>query len=134
MVSGELFPAIRDGDIRAQIFDRLCSMKQIIISIYTFLENTKYLELCAKILKRLLPDKYKNSISKHFQALHTGQSSIKIQTSEFAFEDRKLLSSSHASWLSYRQLWLFALRHFSVMDGQKPRKDIGKPNAWQSGL
>src|SRR5947207_25155 len=46
MLSGELFPAIKADDIRSQIFNRLCSIKHIIISIHTFQEDTKYLEPC----------------------------------------------------------------------------------------
>jgi Protein of unknown function (DUF3723) len=134
MLSGDLFPAVRAEDIRSQIFDRLCSIKSIIRSIHTFLEDTKYLEPCSRILKKLLPRKCKGSLSQHFQALRNDQLNVKVQTSEFVFEERELSSSSHASWLTYRQLWLLALRHFPVMDGQAPRKDIGKHNTWQSGL
>jgi hypothetical protein len=91
MRSGELFPTAKGDDIRLQIFDRLCSIKNSIISMYTFIQNTKCLEPWARILKQLLPStKYKGSLSQHFQALHSGQSTIKVQTSEFEFQERKL--------------------------------------------
>lgn len=41
--------------------------------------------------------------------------------------------SGRSSWLSYRQLWLFALRHFPVMDGQSPRRDKTKQSALRKG-
>ena len=69
--------------------------------IYTFLEDTKYLELPARILKELLPGKYKGSISQYFSALYSGQTKVKVQTSKYHFEDRTLLSG-RSLWLSYR--------------------------------
>jgi Protein of unknown function (DUF3723) len=133
MSSRELFPAIQDDNIRSQILERLCSIKYVIITIYTFLEDTKYLEPCTRILKKLLPSKSKGSLSQYFHTLHSGQPNVKVQITEFTSEDRTL-SGSYASWLSYRMLWLFTLRHFPVMDGQAPRKDIGKQNTWRPGL
>lgn len=133
MLARELFPAIRDDNIRSQILERLCSIKHVIITIHTFLEDTKYLEPCTRILKKLLPRKSKGSLSQYFNALHSGQPNVKVQTTEFSLEDRTF-SGSHASWVAYRVLWLLTLRHFPVMDGQAPRKDIGKQNTWQPGL
>jgi hypothetical protein len=133
IISRELFPAIRDDDIRTQLFERLCTIKHVIISIYTFLEDTKYLEPCLRILKKILPSKSKGSLSAHYAALHSGQRNARVQTAEFTFEDRTL-SVPSASWLTYCMLWLCTLRHFSVMDGQAPQRDIGKRNAWQPGL
>ena len=133
MLAGELFPAIRGDNIRTQIFERLCTIKHVIISIHTFLEDTKYLEPCSRILKKLLPSKCKGSLSEHYAALHSGQRNARVQTAEFTFEDRTL-SVPPVSWLAYRMLWLCTLRHFPVMDGQAPRRDIGKRNSWQPGL
>ncbi|KAH6718457.1 aspartic peptidase domain-containing protein [Leptodontidium sp. MPI-SDFR-AT-0119] len=39
IISGELFPGIRDESARSQIFERICSVKHIITTIYTFLED-----------------------------------------------------------------------------------------------
>jgi hypothetical protein len=133
MQSGELFPAIQGDTIRSQILERICSIKYVIITIHTFLEDTKYLEPCTRILKKALPGKSKGSLSQYFNALHNGQPNVKVQTTEFTFDDRTF-SGSHAYWVAYRVLWLLALRHFPVMDGKAPRKDIGKPNTWQQGL
>lgn len=133
MLSRELFPAIQDDNIRSQILERLCSIKHVITTIHTFLEDTKYLEPCTRILKKLLPGKSKGSLSQYFHALRSDQPNVKVQTTEFTFEDRTF-SGPHASWVSYRVLWLLTLRHFPVMDGQAPRRDIGKHNTWQPGL
>src|SRR6266536_4374552 len=91
----KLFPAIKDDNIRLQIFNHLYSIKNNIISIYIFIQDTKYVESYTRILKQLLPSKYKNSLSQHFQALYNRQTTIKIQTSEFKFQERKLPSNSY---------------------------------------
>jgi hypothetical protein len=133
MLSRELLPAIQDDNIRSQILERLCSIKHVITTIHTFLEDTKYLEPCTRILKKLLPGKSKGSLSQYFRALRSDQPNVKVQTTEFTSEDRTF-SGPHASWVSYRVLWLLTLRHFPVMDGQAPRRDVGKHNTWQPGL
>ncbi|KAH8792221.1 hypothetical protein F5882DRAFT_290887, partial [Hyaloscypha sp. PMI_1271] len=133
MLSRELFPAIQDDNIRSQILERICSIKYVIITIYTFLEDTKYLEPCTRILKKVLPGKSKGSLSQYFNALYTGQPNVKVQTTESTSDDRTF-SSSYASWVAYRVLWLLALRHFPEMDGQAPRKDIGKRVTRKPGL
>lgn len=43
-------------------------------------------------------------------------------------------SSSEARWNSYRQLWLFAWRHFPEMTGNAPRKDPRRPKPAKVGI
>ena len=131
-LAGDVLPAVKADDERSQVFDRACSIEHVIPSIHTFLEDTKYLEPGARILKKLLPGKCKDSMSQHFSALHSGQTKVKVQTSEFTYEDRTS-SSDGSSWLSYRQLWLFALRHFPSMDGQLPRRDMAQQSILHAG-
>lgn len=40
---------------------------------------------------------------------------------------RVTLPAAEVQWRAYRQLWLFAFRHFPEMTGCTPRKDVGKP-------
>jgi len=96
IVAGDVLPAVQIDDERSRIFDRVCSIQHVIPSIHTFLEDTKYLEPGARILKKILPGKCKVSISQDFGALHSGQTRMKVQTSEFTFEDRTL-TSDHSS-------------------------------------
>jgi len=133
MLARELFPAIQDENIRSQILERLCSIKHVITTIHTLIEDTKYLEPCSRILKKILPGKSKGSLSQYFKGLHNGQHNAKVQTTDYTSEDRTS-SGSHASWVAYYVLWLLTLRHFPVIDGQAPWKDIGKQNTWQPGL
>ncbi len=92
MLADDIFPAIKTDGQRSAIFDRICSIEYVIPSIHFVVENTKYLEPGARILKELLPNKSKGSISQQFRARHNGQASMKVQISEFVFEDRILPS------------------------------------------
>jgi len=126
MRAKELFPAIQDETNRSQLLERLCSIKHVITTIHTLIEDTKYLEPCSRILKKILPSKSKGSLAQSFRGLHNGQRHAKVQTTDYTSENRTYSSGSHASWVAYRVLWLLALRHFPQMDGQAPRKDVGK--------
>ncbi len=44
---------------------------------------------------------------------------------EFTFENCTL-TSDHSSWLSYRQLWLFVLCYFSIMNDQTSQRNIAR--------
>ncbi|KAL2056560.1 hypothetical protein ABVK25_002954 [Lepraria finkii] len=123
MLAGDILPAVKDNNRRSEIFDRICSIEYMILSIKTCIENSKWLEPAVRILKQLLPNNGKGSISQQFHALHNGQASLKVQTSEFTSEDRTW-AFGDSFWLSYRQVFLFSLRHFPAMDSQAPRKDV----------
>ena len=84
----DVLSTVRADDEQSRVFDRACSIEHVIPSIHTFLEDTKYLKPDARILKKLLPGKCKDSMSQHFSALHSGQTKVKMQTSEFTYEDR----------------------------------------------
>ncbi|KAF1349754.1 hypothetical protein BDV97DRAFT_376998 [Delphinella strobiligena] len=57
-----LFPMIRDSAVRAETTQRILATHGRILSLFTFFEDTKYLEPCAKIMKLLLPQKQKETI------------------------------------------------------------------------
>lgn len=112
---------------RDQLLQRLREMKHLISSIHTFLENTKYFEPCAKIMKRLLSEKFKRFIRQVFERQHNGQCGFFEQIDEVNTTTEQMLnSSSNARWKSYRQLWLFAWRHFFEIIGIALRKDSQK--------
>jgi len=118
---GDIFPAVRSPDLQKGLLERILSVEHTIPSIYTFLEETKCLEPGARILKNILPTKCKGSLAQAFRALHNGQARLKEQTGAFSYRHRDLPTGSEVEWLSYRQLWLFPLRHFPA-----PRKDSAK--------
>ncbi|KAI9676517.1 MAG: hypothetical protein M1817_000675 [Caeruleum heppii] len=128
MNDGKLFPGVADEDTRCLILDRLQMMPHMVPSLHTFFEDTKYLEPCAKILKRLLPAKFKGSIKRAIIKRYTGvnrpEGEVVIQESKTSFS-RCNGSETEAIMAAYRQLWLFAMRHFPDMIAVTPRKDAG---------
>jgi hypothetical protein len=63
MASGVLFPLITDLDTRSQIQNQLERMDEPILSLATFFESAKLLELGMKPLRLLLPKARKASTS-----------------------------------------------------------------------
>jgi len=126
MDDGILFPNIPDQRTRRIIKYRLEQIEHIIPSLHTLLEDTKYLEPCAKIVKSLLPVKFKGTIREAYEKSHTGLSKIQVQHNEHVFFEQEG-SVRKCIWIAYRQIWLFAMRHFPDMIGICPRKDDGKP-------
>ncbi len=114
MLAGEIFPAVTDDVRRSEIFDRICSREHAIPSIYTCIENTKWLELSVRILKEILPENEGTD-----QRIHLRRSNVALW--------RFFLAGLPAA------LFL-ALRHFPEMDGQAPRKDAPKQNSPSSRI
>lgn len=129
-----LFPFIKDPETRSRILTRVQSIQCIIPSLYTFFEDTKWLEPCAKILRKLTPTGCKKTIKQSLLAYHSGRRKtsgrLYIQTSDNNFYTAEASDSKIAD-LGYRQLWLFAWRHFPALSTLLPRKDHGqaKPQA-----
>lgn len=72
---GKAFPAIRDPGIRGGILARLLTIEGRILSIWTYLEDTKCLELLWKILRQLFPNnlkRSKRSMRETFYSSYTG--------------------------------------------------------------
>jgi len=126
MQDGILFPAVTDRQQRLGIFRRLSVIPYLIPSLYTFIEDTKHIEPSAKIMKRLLPPRFKGSVRQAFGRLHTGQTQIMKQRSETVFRPFSH-SAKECFQVAYQQLWLFAMRRFPEMTGIQPRKDAGRP-------
>ena len=85
MQNDVLFFIITDVATCQGIWYQLNTIIYMIPSLYIFLKNTKYLELCAKIMKCLLSVKFKNSIRQAFRQHHMGQSQCQIQLTEYSF-------------------------------------------------
>jgi len=126
MQDGILFPTVMDRQQRLGIFRRLSVIPYLIPSLYTFIEDTKHIEPSAKIMKRLLPPRFKGSVRQAFGRLHTGQTQIMEQRSETVFRPFSH-SAKECFQVAYQQLWLFAMRRSSEMTGIQPRKDAGRP-------
>ena len=109
-----------------RIQKRVCNVKCIIPSLHCFLEDTKLLEPCSKVLRRLLPPKFRGTIRQGLFDCYvpTRDGHVWIQKDEDRYYRIQANSPQFGFWTAYRQLWLFALRHFPAMTALKPR--IGK--------
>ena len=130
MHSGKLFPLILDAELRSRLLRRIQESKHIIPTLHTFLEDTKWLEPCAKVLGRLLPKNHRRTIHRSLINCYTGAEQeddrYRVEQSNLTFIERSG-SVFQAAESGYRQLWLFAWRHFPELSATVPRKDLGKP-------
>ncbi|KAL9082764.1 MAG: hypothetical protein Q9165_008786 [Trypethelium subeluteriae] len=124
---GRLLTSIPDPAQRTRIQASLLEVEGRILSLYTFFEDTKYLEPCAQILRSLLP-KTKESTQAGFRRMYRPSSErLAIQVTEYSASS--ITASHHITFdLAYQQLWLFAMRHFPEMTAVNPRKDARAPN------
>ena len=130
--SRSIFQRVASDEDRSQIWQRIRTIPHTITSLHTFLEDTKYLEPCAKILKKLLPSGFKGTVHQAFVKRHNGQRDALLQTSELASTSVTMPIMDCVD-VAYKQLWLFAMRHFPSMSGVQPRKDNGKRNRTLAG-
>jgi len=123
---GDLFATVAQLD-KQGLWTRIYEIEHIIPSLHTFLEDTKLLEPCAKIMKKLLPTTCKTTIQQEFSRLHNRQTTWVLQATETSFQEQEEGSSDTAQKAAYRQLWLHAFRHFPEMICQPLRKDRTRP-------
>ena len=119
--TGRLFASIDNLEIRTRMWSQVCSLTCRIPTIHTFLEDTKYIEPCAQILKTLLPSKFEGSLKEAFSQCHTG-GPIEVEfRSEGVYDSENSEAPAENLGSAYCQLWLFAMRHFPVLTNLKPR-------------
>lgn len=64
-----IFSAILDLSLRRGLLTNLLTLDRLILSLHIFCENTKYLELCANIMKRLLKLGLKDIVQSTMRAI-----------------------------------------------------------------
>ena len=72
-------------NLQVNLLQNLMSVEHVILSIYTFLKNIKYLKSCARILKIILLTKCKDSLTQAFYMLYNRQIRFKEQMSAFLY-------------------------------------------------
>ncbi|KAK5163303.1 hypothetical protein LTR04_002628 [Oleoguttula sp. CCFEE 6159] len=131
MEDGRLFPTVTDRAVRAKLLHNMQQVEGRIPSLHTFFEDTKYLEPCAKVVKALLPPRFKGSVREAIEQRYTGRDQTPgyttVQIDEYTNERVAAAEERSNVELGYRQLWLFAMRHFPRLSGINPRKDAGRP-------
>ena len=128
LLKEDILPAVISLNPQINLLQNLMFIEHIILSIYTFLKDTKYLEPCVRILKDILLIKCKDSLTQAFHILHNRQLTLKEQMSVFLYWHRNLPIRSDVEWLAYHQLWLLSLQHFptSKKDSVKWKKASNK--------
>ncbi|KAI9888420.1 MAG: hypothetical protein M1814_000482 [Vezdaea aestivalis] len=123
-----VFSRAAESEARSCIATRLLATGCMIPSLHTFFEDVKYLEPMAKAMRALVPPiipKSKLTVRRSFEAVRPSSSSttlVAIEESEGHLVSHPV-SAEQASTLAYRQLWLFAMRHFPNMVGACPKKE-----------
>ena len=108
MDAGELFPHVEDPQLRASILGGVLQIEGRILSLSTFIEDTKYLEPCVSIMRSLLP-KYPMSLEKAFRDIFTADESAITITLELEEDSWTTIRTNlpEAFQYAFKQLWLF---------------------------
>lgn len=124
MEDGAILPMVTDDFRRRIVLQRLLQHDGRIPSLYLFAEDTIYLEPAAKILTNLVYPRKKKSIRDCILRCYVASlpSGAVVEVDEGVYrnidtDERTVLE------LAYRQLWLFAIRHYPEMTQKIPRKD-----------
>ena len=130
--AGEIFSSM-SREAREGVLSRITQVKCIIPSIYTFQQDSLFLEPCFLVLRHLLPPKYKGTIPQGLLDRYTPAPDDQIvwQTGENDFRVTPNKSSKDfASWSGICQLALLSLRNYPYMTALKPRKRKRRPRLW----
>ncbi|KAH3102056.1 hypothetical protein KXX00_005796 [Aspergillus fumigatus] len=120
ILSGEVFSNFSRSE-RASIWENLRSKEAcdgIIPSLHTFFRDISYLELCANAVKRLVVlnkqrPTVRSALVHSFRPRH-GDGDYLVQTSETTFR-RQRGSTTECITSGYRQIWMYAMRHYPDM-------------------
>ena len=124
MENGRLFPLISDLPTRAAILQRILDIDCQIPSIFTFLEDTKWLEPPAEAMKQLTTLGRSSTVRRAMLQDFERSTQINLRGKHSVFN---LTSSEKVVFMAaYCSIFAFAWRHFPSLTSFKPRKQ--KPN------
>ena len=123
MRDGTIFPGLIDTE-KEVVLSNLLSVDLIIPSLFTFCEDTKYLEPCAKAIKILIEPRGQVSLRMYAEQLFIDSENEARQPS--AWESTDTVNRPDRFEYSYRQLWMYAMRHFPDLVNTAPRKEPSK--------
>lgn len=126
VLSGSIFSAIGRTE-REAIWTRLSTFKGLIPTLRTFFEDVKLLQVWNDCLRWVVCPGPKETISaalaNTYQVEHHSQNSVVIQMNEVTY---RLMSADLCSQsdLAYRQLCIFAMRHYKDIPRKPSSKDL----------
>ncbi|THC89331.1 hypothetical protein EYZ11_011225 [Aspergillus tanneri] len=107
--AGVLFSHVEDPEKRIAIAYRALSIPTIIPSLFTVMEDTKYLMPCAQAIRKLIRDAAEDTIRACLWSHYHPQCPA---------------IRAHSTFLqAYRTLWLFTMQHFPDLGEGKPLLD-----------
>lgn len=116
--------SIKDGRLRNSIMSATLTLKVIIPSIRSFHQNLKYLHNGAHIMKSLLlGGRVRKTLFQDLSERWTQPEYLEVEVDEGRFEALHTPTESPDVHIAYKQLFLFALRHFPWLSRVSPRKD-----------
>ncbi|KAK3672623.1 hypothetical protein LTR78_007435 [Recurvomyces mirabilis] len=127
MAQADIFEAISLAEHRSLVLEGLLTYPSMIPSLFTFFENLKYLEPCARILRCLLPARHKKSIFEAFSAAYFPPDHVTVEHAACVVKIHSKTTTTQDLLYAYQQLWLFALRDCASMTPFTPRKEPHKP-------
>jgi hypothetical protein len=131
VLSGRAFSDFSEAE-RRSIWSRLEVFDGLVPSLFTFFEDFKYLENCAHCVKRLfgpVNGSIWNSMKHMFRGSLDIEEECLIQTSECTVRYQRADSAERLD-LGYRQVWLYAMRNYTLMLPDPKNDDdlLAKPN------
>jgi hypothetical protein len=127
VISGEVLGGFSETE-RSHMWERMQQFDGLIPSLHTFFRDMDYLEACADAVKRLFPLSKTHptlwSAMSHSYARPAGSGDeCLIQTSESRV-DRRPSDNVNRLELAYRQVWLYAMRHYPSMSKDPESDDL----------
>ena len=122
MESGQLYPLLVDSCRKARLLASILDIQVLIPSIQTFFENLIYLDSYAKVMRGILNSRSRLIVKQSFQATFNGPTNHFVEEVESVFRIEHS-GSDDALMHSYKQLWLYSMRHFPKMVSIAPKKE-----------
>lgn len=115
------FPMVHDPTLRLKLLDAALGFSTTIQSLKTFLENTKYLKAMTDAVKTILPKSSKGTIRQTLRRFYVAPQGerFQVQCSENSFKEMQR-PDHYGFWSAYRQVFLFAMRHFCGLTEARP--------------
>jgi hypothetical protein len=120
LASGQIFTAFNAEDCEA-IWSELRTVDGVIPSLFTLFEDLKYLQACAGSMTHLVEPTPRHTVRKALDDIFHVPSQCVIQQAESSFSVQSGERSDY--WdLAYRQLWLYAMRHYLAVPVRRRRR------------
>ena len=117
-------------EAKIMIRESLITTYDLIPSLYTFLEDVKFIRPCAKLLKSLNDQPLKGSLRSMLRQLYVSPDprSVIIQYSEQHYQKHPTsLNNEDLFLLAYQQLWFFTIRRFPFLGTEVTKKEKHRP-------